>query len=178
MLGIQSLLSLQNMTLISSISGIRGTIGGKRGINLTPVDVIRFTSAYGAWLLQKHQKGTVVVGRDARPSGAMIQELVQQTPDAPGPGRMWHQVKRRRCACKGASLGWADPPQPGGTAQQKEQDYRNRGEGAVDRFLQARASQFVRGPHWPQRRAAPGFGCHVLAPLTGPRQLQTRGPGR
>ncbi|MGB0477339.1 MAG: phosphoglucosamine mutase, partial [Flavobacteriaceae bacterium] len=50
------------MTLISSISGIRGTIGGKEGSNLTPVDVIRFTSAYGAWLLQKHQKGTVVVG--------------------------------------------------------------------------------------------------------------------
>ena len=79
MLGIQSLLSLHKMTLISSISGIRGTIGGKEGSNLTPVDVIRFTSAYGAWLLQKHQKGTVVVGRDARPSGAMIQELVQQT---------------------------------------------------------------------------------------------------
>ena len=79
MLRIQSLLSLQNMALISSISGIRGTIGGKEGYNLTPVDVIRFTSAYGAWLLQKHQKGTVVVGRDARPSGVMIQELVQQT---------------------------------------------------------------------------------------------------
>ena len=79
MLRIQSLLSLQNMALISSISGIRGTIGGKEGYNLTPIDVIRFTSAYGAWLLQKHQKGTVVVGRDARPSGVMIQELVQQT---------------------------------------------------------------------------------------------------
>lgn len=67
------------MTLISSISGIRGTIGGNPGDNLTPVDVVRFTSAYGAWLLKKHSKGTVVVGRDARPSGTMIQELVQQT---------------------------------------------------------------------------------------------------
>ena len=49
--------------------------GRKRGEQSHPFDVIRFTSAYGAWLLQKHQKGTVVVGRDARPSGAMIQEL-------------------------------------------------------------------------------------------------------
>ena len=47
----------------------------KRGYNLTPVDVIRFTSAYGVGYYKKHQKGTVVVGRDARPSGAMIQEL-------------------------------------------------------------------------------------------------------
>ena len=67
------------MTLISSISGIRGTIGGNPGDNLTPVDVVRFTSAYGSWLLKKHSRGTVVVGRDARPSGTMIQAIVQQT---------------------------------------------------------------------------------------------------
>ena len=67
------------MTLISSVSGIRGTLGGKTGDNLTPIDVVRFASAYGSWLLQNHEKATVVVGRDARPSGPMIQALVQQT---------------------------------------------------------------------------------------------------
>ena len=67
------------MTLISSVSGIRGTLGGKSGDNLTPIDVVRFASAYGSWLLQNHEKAMVVVGRDARPSGPMIQTLVQQT---------------------------------------------------------------------------------------------------
>lgn len=67
------------MTLISSVSGIRGTLGGKTGDNLTPTDVVRFASAYGSWLLQNHEKAMVVVGRDARPSGPMIQSLVQQT---------------------------------------------------------------------------------------------------
>jgi phosphomannomutase len=67
------------MTLISSVSGIRGTIGGKAGDNLTPIDVVRFASSYGSWLLQNHEKTTVVVGRDARPSGPMIQSLVQHT---------------------------------------------------------------------------------------------------
>ena len=67
------------MTLISSVSGIRGTLGGKVGDNLTPIDVVRFASAYGSWLLQNHKKTIVVVGRDARPSGPMIQALVQQT---------------------------------------------------------------------------------------------------
>ncbi|MDG1823600.1 MAG: phosphoglucosamine mutase [Flavobacteriaceae bacterium] len=67
------------MTLISSVSGIRGTLGGKSGDNLTPIDVVRFASAYGSWLLQNHEKAIVVVGRDARPSGPMIQTLVQQT---------------------------------------------------------------------------------------------------
>ena len=67
------------MTLISSVSGIRGTLGGKTGENLTPIDVVRFASAYGSWLLQNHEKAMVVVGRDARPSGPMIQTLVQQT---------------------------------------------------------------------------------------------------
>ncbi|WP_378175962.1 phosphoglucosamine mutase [Aquimarina sp. SS2-1] len=66
------------MTLIKSISGIRGTIGGKVGDNLTPVDAVKFASAYGSWLKvetgKKHP--TVVVGRDARISGAMIQQLV------------------------------------------------------------------------------------------------------
>ena len=73
------MLSLQRMTLISSISGIRGTLGGKAGENLTPIDVVLFASAYSSWLLQNHEKSTVVVGRDARPSGPMLQALVQQT---------------------------------------------------------------------------------------------------
>lgn len=67
------------MTLISSISGIRGTIGGSVGKNLTPVDVVRFTSAFGTWLSVKSQSNKVVLGRDARPSGAMIHQLVSGT---------------------------------------------------------------------------------------------------
>lgn len=69
------------MTLIKSISGIRGTIGGKTSDNLTPLDTVLFTSAYASWLKNsqdaKHYK--VVVGRDARISGSMIQGLVNQT---------------------------------------------------------------------------------------------------
>lgn len=67
------------MTLINSISGIRGTIGGVAGTNLTPLDAVRFASAYGAWLLSQHSKSCVVVGRDARISGPMLQSLVQET---------------------------------------------------------------------------------------------------
>lgn len=61
------------MTLIKSISGIRGTIGGKVGDNLTPVDAVKFASAYGTWLKngndENSKKLKVVVGRDARISG-------------------------------------------------------------------------------------------------------------
>ena len=66
------------MTLIKSISGIRGTIGGVTGDNLTPLDVVKFASAYGMWL-KNRTKGqlTVVVGRDARISGAIVHDLVQ-----------------------------------------------------------------------------------------------------
>lgn len=68
------------MTLIKSISGIRGTIGGAVNDNLTPLDVVRFTSAYAQWLTNTHKgKLTVVTGRDARISGAMIHSLVNQT---------------------------------------------------------------------------------------------------
>ncbi|KVV15254.1 phosphoglucosamine mutase [Flavobacterium sp. TAB 87] len=69
------------MTLIKSISGIRGTIGGKVGDNLTPVDAVKFASAYGTFLKQNSdkQKLTVVVGRDARISGPMIHNLVVNT---------------------------------------------------------------------------------------------------
>lgn len=69
------------MTLIKSISGIRGTIGGKTGDNLTPVDAVKFASAYGTWLKNHHKKEnlTVVIGRDARISGQMIHNLVVNT---------------------------------------------------------------------------------------------------
>lgn len=69
------------MTLIKSISGIRGTIGGKPGEGLTPVDATKFAAAYGTWLQKKNpkQKTTVIIGRDARISGEMISELVIRT---------------------------------------------------------------------------------------------------
>ena len=69
------------MTLIKSISGIRGTIGGQVGENLTPLDAVKFASAYGTWLKNHHNKNslTVVIGRDARISGPMIHNLVINT---------------------------------------------------------------------------------------------------
>jgi phosphomannomutase len=67
------------VTLIKSISGIRGTIGGASGDNLTPVDVVKFTAAFGTWLKKKGSNGTVVIGRDARPSGEMVSTLVTAT---------------------------------------------------------------------------------------------------
>ncbi len=69
------------MTLIKSISGIRGTIGGAVGDNLTPIDAVKFASAYGMWVKQQRDKDSyrVVVGRDARISGEMIQNLVMNT---------------------------------------------------------------------------------------------------
>ncbi len=69
------------MTLIKSISGIRGTIGGRIGENLTPLDIVKFSTAYAQWV--KNQKQTenykVVIGRDARISGSMVQQLVMNT---------------------------------------------------------------------------------------------------
>ncbi|MDR9457487.1 MAG: phosphoglucosamine mutase [Salegentibacter sp.] len=69
------------MSLIKSISGIRGTIGGKTGENLTPLDTVKFAAAYGTWLKNSLDKENlkVVVGRDARISGKMIQELTMNT---------------------------------------------------------------------------------------------------
>ena len=67
------------MTLIKSISGIRGTIGGAAGDNLTPLDAVKFAAGYGAWLKERHNQCTVVIGRDARPSGQMIENLVIST---------------------------------------------------------------------------------------------------
>lgn len=69
------------MALIKSISGIRGTIGGKPGDNLTPVDIVKFTAAFGTWMQQRHKKEglKVIVGRDARRSGWMVNSLVITT---------------------------------------------------------------------------------------------------
>jgi phosphomannomutase len=69
------------MTLIKSISGIRGTIGGKQGEGLTPADVVKYTAAYATWLRKnsKSKKLKVVVGRDARMSGQMVSALVAST---------------------------------------------------------------------------------------------------
>ncbi len=67
------------MTLIKSISGIRGTIGGKAGDGLSPADVVKFVSGYGAWILKRNPEAKtrkVVVGRDARMSGPMVEQLV------------------------------------------------------------------------------------------------------
>ena len=70
------------MTLIKSISGIRGTIGGRTADNLTPIDAVKFASAYGAFIIERNkgkEKITVVIGRDARISGKMISSLVANT---------------------------------------------------------------------------------------------------
>ena len=69
------------MALIKSISGIRGTIGGKVGDNLTPLDVVKFTAAFGSWLMRnaKTENKKIVVGRDARISGPMVDALVEST---------------------------------------------------------------------------------------------------
>lgn len=65
--------------LITSISGIRGTIGGVPGENLTPLDVAEFAAAYGSWVKKKHTQPVIIIGRDARKSGSMILDIVAQT---------------------------------------------------------------------------------------------------
>ncbi|HEY5745746.1 MAG TPA: phosphoglucosamine mutase [Chryseolinea sp.] len=67
------------MALIKSISGIRGTIGGKTNENLTPVDVVKFAAAFGTMIKKKTGSTKVVIGRDARPSGEMVSSLVVST---------------------------------------------------------------------------------------------------
>ncbi len=64
------------MSLIKSISGIRGTIGGKPGENLSPLDVVKFTAAFGTVLLEEAKEKKLVIGRDARPSGLWISDLI------------------------------------------------------------------------------------------------------
>jgi phosphomannomutase len=74
------------MPLIKSISGLRGTIGGKPANSLSPLDIVKFSAAYASWLKQQSEKKsfTVVVGRDGRISGAYIQQLVTATLIASG----------------------------------------------------------------------------------------------
>jgi phosphomannomutase len=67
------------VSLIKSISGIRGTIGGKPGDGLTPVDVVKFAAAYGAWMLEQTNNPKIIIGRDARISGDMVSRLVSAT---------------------------------------------------------------------------------------------------
>lgn len=67
------------MTLIKSISGIRGTIGGKPDENLTPLDVVKFSAAFGSWAVKKTGKKKIIIGRDARISGSMVNGLVSNT---------------------------------------------------------------------------------------------------
>ncbi len=72
------------MALIKSISGIRGTIGGKPGDNLSPTDIVKFTAAYGSLLLEANKGRRVIVGRDGRISGEMVNNLVVSTLRAMG----------------------------------------------------------------------------------------------
>jgi phosphomannomutase len=67
------------MTLITSISGIRGTIGGKPGEGLSPDDIVKYTAAYGTWLIKSNQNKKVVIGRDARLSGKIVTNIVSGT---------------------------------------------------------------------------------------------------
>lgn len=67
------------MALIKSISGIRGTIGGKPGEGLTPLDIVKFTAAYGSWVISSTKNPKVVIGRDARISGEIVSKLVSAT---------------------------------------------------------------------------------------------------
>jgi phosphomannomutase len=67
------------VSLIKSISGIRGTIGGQSGTALTPLDVVKFTAAFGTWIKNTTNNNHIVIGRDARPSGDMVTSLVSAT---------------------------------------------------------------------------------------------------
>ncbi len=67
------------MSLIKSISGIRGTLGGRVNDALTPIDIVKFTSAFGSWVLQTSKIEKIVIGRDARQSGEMVSNLVVGT---------------------------------------------------------------------------------------------------
>jgi len=70
---------IRNVTLIKSISGIRGTIGGAPGDALTPLDVVKFSAAFGSWVVETTGNKTMVIGRDARLSGDMVNKLVVAT---------------------------------------------------------------------------------------------------
>lgn len=73
-----------HVALIKSISGIRGTIGGKPGDSLSPLDVVKFTAAYGTWVSENSDIKKIVIGRDARISGEMVNNIVVSTLSALG----------------------------------------------------------------------------------------------
>ncbi|MEQ8581908.1 MAG: phosphoglucosamine mutase [Marinoscillum sp.] len=72
------------MSLIKSIAGLRGTVGGKVGETLTPIDVAKFTAGFGMWIKETHEQPKVVIGRDARPSGVIFTAIVENTLRAQG----------------------------------------------------------------------------------------------
>jgi phosphomannomutase len=76
---VKETIKLPILTLIKSISGFRGTIGGKSGDNLTPQDIVECTAAFGYWLLQQGASPKVVIGRDGRISGQMVSQLACAT---------------------------------------------------------------------------------------------------
>ena len=67
------------MAILKTISGFRGTIGGKSGENLTPLDIVGCSAAYGTWILEQHSNPTIIVGRDGRMSGETVSDLAVQT---------------------------------------------------------------------------------------------------
>jgi phosphomannomutase len=67
------------LALIKSISGIRGTIGGKADEGLTPIDVVKYTAAFGSWVTEQSNINKIVVGRDGRMSGEIVRNLVVST---------------------------------------------------------------------------------------------------
>ncbi len=71
--------TIETMALIKSISGIRGTIGGKPGGSLTPLDIVKFTTAYGTWVAKQGDNKKVVIGRDGRMSGGMVRDIIAAT---------------------------------------------------------------------------------------------------
>jgi len=72
------------LALIKSISGIRGTIGGKPDTALTPIDIVKYSAAFGSWVLEKTKNNKIIIGRDARMSGEMVNNLVVSTLQALG----------------------------------------------------------------------------------------------
>jgi phosphomannomutase len=72
------------MALIKSISGIRGTIGGKPDEGFTPIDIVKYTASFGSWVMEKSESKKIIIGRDARISGAMVNSLVVSTLQALG----------------------------------------------------------------------------------------------
>jgi len=76
---LQLLLNTNVLTLIKSISGIRGTLGGKSGENLTPNDIVAFTAGFAQIIKSRYASATIITGRDGRNSGLMVQSLVNAT---------------------------------------------------------------------------------------------------